>query len=90
MHGAIVNMRSHIYYLAMLDAGEHWCIVCHAKNSELAPSCPGHRLAAHLHAAQAKSNLLSLGPDAWKIVSEVSEGDATLTTVVHRGDKVAP
>lgn len=81
---------SHIYYLAMLDAGEHWCIVCHARNGELAPSCPGRRLAPHLHVAQREANELSLGMDSWKIVSEVNDGDAVLTTIVHRGDKVAP
>lgn len=78
----------HVYYLAMLDAGEHWCIVCHARNNELAPSCPGHRLAAHLHAEQAKRNEAVYGANAWAIRDE--QGDYVATTIVKKGDKVAP
>lgn len=78
----------HVYYLAMLDAGEHWCIVCHARNGELAPTCPGHRLAAHLHARQRKENELRYGVDRW-VIKEFT-GDYETTTAVQRGDKVAP
>jgi hypothetical protein len=78
----------HVWHPIMLDSGEHWCIVCHAKNGELAPTCPGRRLAAHLHEAQRKANELSLGPDTWVIT--IYDEDWSGSTTVRKGDKVAP
>lgn len=81
----------HVWHPIMLDSGEHWCIVCHAKNGELAPSCIGRRLAPHLHAAQRERNELELGPDRWKIITTIGwPEDAVLTTYVQKGDTVAP
>lgn len=79
----------HVWHPIMLDSGEHWCIVCHAKNGELAPTCPGRRLAAHLHAKQRLANEAAHGMDRWVIVTTIDE-DATITTMVQLGDRVAP
>jgi hypothetical protein len=79
----------HVYYLAMLDAGEHWCIVCHARNSELAPMCPGHRLSPQTHLQTKKSNEMRYGVDRWVIRSTINE-DVEAMTAVQRGDRVAP
>jgi hypothetical protein len=74
-----------------LDAGDHLCIVCHALNGELAPSCGGKKLSPQLRAEQAEKNRVTLGVDRWVIVTEFGDaGEATLTTLVHRGATVAP
>lgn len=86
-----MSLLKHVWYLAMLDVGEHWCIVCHAQNGELTPSCPGHRLAPQVRAEQRKRNELTLGVDTWVLVSTFGDDDeVTLTTIMHKGVTIAP
>ena len=79
----------HTYDDVSLESGIHWCIVCGAVDSELAPECVGYKLTPAERSSQKGINMLQYGADRWVIV--VSRGqDVKITTLVPRGINVAP